>query len=324
MAKKKKFRNKDLKKGKRWGKNVTYIRNWKKVNETYVQRGVFFLDLEWVQNWDKELKEMNKGKRGAPFEFPDSLIELQAVWTQFYSCRVAEGITRQLVVFTQLPKYNDYSTINRRVNKLEVVIPKPKKKEISAACDGSGVKMNKGGEYFQEKYGNKRRKYIKVVITGEPYDKDVLKVEVSVEGEGYSEPEIGEKHMKELIDDGYIINEYFGDGAHDARNLFDFSDQWLINPVIKIRENAIIDPEGSWRRNIEVEKYLRLGYKDWAEKKRYGRRWTGTEGIFSAVVRMFGDGVKSKNVANMCKEVKRRYWAYQKMKRYGEEKVKKL
>lgn len=323
-AKRLQYSNKRTKKPKRWGKKVTYIRNWKAVNEMCVRRGEFLLDLEWVQNWHKELEEMNKGKRGAPFEFPKSMIELQAVWTQWFSFRVAEGITRQIVVFSKLPKYNNYSTIYRRVTALEVIIPGPKKKEISVANDGSGEKMNKGGAYFHDKYGKKRRKYIKVVISGEPYDKDVLKVEVSVEGTGESEPDIAEQHMKELIDDGYIINEYFGDGAHDKSNLFNFCDWKNIKPIIKIRETAVIDPKGSWRRNREVEEYLKLGYKKWAEKKRYGRRWTGTEGIFSAVVRLFGDSVSSVKPENMCKEAKRRFWAYQVMRQYSKEKMKKF
>jgi len=44
---------------------------------------------------------MNKGKRGAPYQFPESLIKLQAVWTQFHSYRVAEGMTRMVVAKTQ-------------------------------------------------------------------------------------------------------------------------------------------------------------------------------------------------------------------------------
>ena len=306
----------------RWGKEVLYIRNWKKTNEIYVKRGEYLLDFDWVQNWDKELIEMNKGKRGAPYQFPESLIKLQSVWTQFHSLRVAEGITRMVVKFSLLPKYDDYSTICRRVNKMETIIPSAKKEKISVATDGSGIKMNMGCEYFQEMYGDKKRKkYIKVVISGEPNDKDILKVEVSLEGEGLSEPETAEKHLGELYKEGFDIPEFFGDGSFDTNNLFDLCDFYLIDPKIKISKDAVINPAGSWKRNIEVEKYKKLGYKKWAEQKKYGKRWTGTEGIFPAVKRIFGDRVRSKNVENMCREAKRRFWAYQVMKRYAEEKI---
>ncbi|MEK6817758.1 MAG: IS5 family transposase [Nanoarchaeota archaeon] len=309
-------------KQKRWGKKVTYIRNWRKVNESYVQKAIFYLDFDWVQSWDNELIGMNKGKRGALFQFPNSLIKLQAVWLNFFSYRGAEGITRQLVNLGLLPEFNDYSTIQRRVINLHLEIPKPKNKQISVSTDGSGMKMNMGGEYFEEKYGNgKRKKFIKVVITAEPYDKDLLKIEVSVEGEGDSEPEIAEKHMKELIEDGNSIDRFFGDGSFDKHNLFDFCDQQKINPSIKIRENADPEAEGSWKRSIEVKKYKKLGYKKWAKENLYGRRWTGTEGIFSAIKKIYGERVRARKVENMCLEAKRKFWAYQIIKRYAEEKL---
>jgi hypothetical protein len=311
-----------MKQQKRWGKQVKYIRDWKKTNEIYVERGEYLLDFEWVQNWDKELLQMNDGKRGARFQFPESLIKLQAVWTQFHSYRVAEGITRMVVLFSRLPKSNDYSTICRRVNKMELILPEVKNKQISVSTDGTGIKMNAGCEYFQEKYGDrKRKKFIKVVITGEPYDKDVLKIEVSVEGEGLSESEVAEKHLGEFYDEGYDVKEFFGDGAFDKNNLFDLCDFYQIEPKIKIDKNAVISSNNSWKRNCEVKKYKKLGYKKWAKIKNYGRRWTGTEGIISAVKKMFGDRVRSKKIENMCKESERKFWAYATIKRYAEEKV---
>jgi len=313
------------KKGKRWGKKIKYIRCWPKVNETYVQRGVYLLDLEWVQNWDRELAEMNKGKRGALFKFPKSLIELQAIWTQYHSYRVAEGITISLVEFSNLPESNDYSTIFRRVSKLETKIPAPKSKEISVATDGSGMKMGISGEYFEDKYGDGRKKYIKVVVTGDPLNKDVLKVEVSIEGQGDSEPEIAQKHMQELIDEGYKINKFYGDGGLDKHELFNFCDVHMIDPIIKLPVNAIEDSvNGSRKRSVEVRKYKKLGYKKWAKKKKYGIRWPGTEGIFSAVKTIYGERVRSKKEENKCAEIHRRFWAYQKIKWYAEEKTVKI
>ena len=309
-------------KQKRWGKNVTYIRNWRNVNETYVKRAIFYLDFEWVKSWNMELLEMNLGKRGAPFQFPNSLIKLQAIWLNFFSYRGAEGITRKFVEFGFLPEFNDYSTIQRRVTDLDLEIPKTKSQEISVSADGSGIKMNMSGEYFDEMYGeNKRKKFIKVVITADPFEKDILKVEASIEGEGKSEPEIALKHMQELIDEGNKVNEFFGDGSFDTNYLFDFCDFYAIDPIMKIRKNAVIDPEGSWRRNIEIKKYKKLGYKKWAKKKKYGRRWTGTEGIFSAVKKIYGERVRAHKTENMCLEAKRKFWAYQVIKRYAEDKM---
>ena len=261
-------------KQERWGKKVFYIRDWKNINETYVQKATFYLEFKWVNNWSKELAEMNLGKRGAPYQFPNSLVKLQAVWLNFFSYRGAEGLTRQLTDLRILPEYNDYSTIHRRVIDLNLEIPKPKSKEISVSTDGSGIKMNMSGEYFHEKYADEeRKKFIKVVVSADPFEKDILKVEVSLEGEGNSEPEIAEKHLDELYKEGYNILDFFGDGSFDTNNLFDLCDFYQINPRIKIRETAIINSNNSWRRNIEVKKYLKMGYKKWAKMDRYRRNF---------------------------------------------------
>lgn len=307
----------------RWGKIVRYIRNWQKTNEIYVKRGEFLLDFDWVQNWDKELIEMNKSKRGAPYKFPESLIKLQSVWTQFFSFRIAEGLTRGITKLAGIRDYDNYSTICRRVNKMRVDLPQPKKKNISTGTDGTGIKMNMGCDYFQEKYGNenKRKKYIKVIVSGDPENKDILKIEVSVEGEGLSEPDAAQKHLVELFKEGFKVIDFYGDGGLDKNSLFDSCDFYQINPRIKLPKNAIMDPNGSWRRNMEVKKYKKEGYKKWAKRTKYGMRWPATEGIFSAVKRIFGDRVRSKKVENMCLETERRFWAYQVMKRYAEDKV---
>jgi hypothetical protein len=296
---------------KRWGKKRVYARNWKDYTEELICRGTFYLDFKWVKNWDHELAEMNEKKVGRPYEFPESLIKLQALWLQFIDLRGVEGITRQVVEIGKLPQYNDFSTVSRRVNSMSTKIELPKEKEIFVSTDGSGMKMNMSGEYFEAKYGKGDKKFIKVVISANPYTKDLLKCDVSLEGEEQSEPQIAMTHMTELEAEGYKIIKFWGDGSFDVHELFDFMDHYHIKSAIKIRKNAVIDPKGSVRRNIEVSKYQQRGYKAWAEEREYGRRWTGTEGIFSAVKGKFGERVRTRKEENMINEVKRKFWAYE-------------
>ncbi len=49
-------------------------RNWKEYDEHLVKQGEILLDLESLKGWRKELFEMNKGKNGRPFKYPQSLI----------------------------------------------------------------------------------------------------------------------------------------------------------------------------------------------------------------------------------------------------------
>ncbi|MCK4814519.1 hypothetical protein KA005_02015, partial [bacterium] len=111
---------------KRWGKKYIDKRHWPMYNEQLVKRGEYFLDLDWVCDWDRELGIMNEDKVGSPFVFPESLIHLQGVWhTHQIPYRLIEGITRQLYAVAQLPSYNSYSTVNRRVNKLDLQLEIP-------------------------------------------------------------------------------------------------------------------------------------------------------------------------------------------------------
>ena len=212
MAKKPKYE-----KGKRWGKKFIDKRVWTDYNEELVVRGEFLLDLEWIKSWDKELMQMNKGKRGRPYEFPNSLIELQAVWNQWISVRAIEGITRKLVEVAKLPQFNDYSTINRRIRKIDTSFQLPLHGFCSASTDGSGMKMNQAGEYKYDKYGRKKpKKWLRVVITANPLTKDLLDLDVHVDGDGPSEPKIAIQHLNTLWSFGIKVDKFWGDGAFDV------------------------------------------------------------------------------------------------------------
>lgn len=298
----------------RWGKKFIDKRDWKQYNEELVVRGEFYLDFDWVKDWDKELEKMNKDKKGAPYEFPESLIELQGVWGQWIDYRGIEGITRKLTEMGIIPKYNDFSTVNRRVNKLDTEFILPKDENVFASSDGSGMKMNNGGSYRERKYGSKRKKYIKVTITANPKDKKLLECTVEIEGEGESEPDISQKHMEKIMGNGKKIEKFLGDGSYDKKDLFDFLERNGIESAIKLPENAVLGDCDA--RNKEVKKYKKKGYKKWAKEKEYGIRWLGTEGIFSAVKRKFGENVRSTKIENMLKEAKRKFWAYDLIQQY--------
>ncbi len=47
-------------------------------------------------------------------------------------------------------------------------------------------------------------------------------------------------------------------------------------------------------------------------------RWPGTEGIFSAVKRKFGENVVSRSPKGLTAEGYQRIWAYDELREYGE------
>ena len=305
---------------KRWGKKYVDNRDWAAYNEELVVRGEFLIELDWMKSWNEELEQMNEGKVGAQYEFPESLIRLQAVLHQWIDYRGLEGFTRKLVEIAKLPAFNDYSTINRRVNKTKVEFKLPKSGSCAVSTDGSSMKFENAGEYRARMYGKKRKKYIKVTITADPINKKMLDCDVSVEGEGLSEPEVAEQHMNALLTQGITITKFWGDGSFDTINLFNFLEDRNIESAIKIRKSSVVKDDGSMR-DKEVALYKKKGYRKWAKEKEYGLRWNGTEGIFSAVKRKFGEQTRSTNIENAKNEVKRKFWVYDEMKQYAKARV---
>ncbi|MFQ5621406.1 MAG: transposase [Candidatus Nanoarchaeia archaeon] len=268
-------------KGEHWGRKREDKRYWKQYNEELTVRGEFLLDLDWMESWNQELEAMNKGKRGRPFEFPESLIKLQAVWNQWISLRSIKGLTRKLVEIAKLPKFNDYSTINRRIRQIDTSFALPKHGFCSASTDGSGMKMHQAGEYRQLKYGGQQRRWLKVVITANPLTKDLLDIDVSMEGEGESEPDIAIQHLEQLWNLGIEVDKFWGDGSFDVKKLFNFLEEHGTESAIPPRDNAAKNARGSMRRLREVFEYQTKTWDEWTRDKQYGKRWLGTEGIFS-------------------------------------------
>jgi len=301
------------------GKPLVDKRNWKVYNEELVVQGEFLLDYDWItKHWKTELEEMNKNKRGRKYLFPNSLIKLQAVWHQLVDYREVEGMTRMVAKAAQIPDFNDYSTINRRVNKLEVEFQLPKQKFVSVATDGTGMLLSNSGQYRYDKYGNKsRKKWIRVTISANPLTKDLLACEVSLDGHGLSEPQVAEKHMQYLVINGKIVDKFWGDGSFYKIKLFNFLEQNKIESAIKIPDRATHAAKGSMRKAREVIEYKIKGYKDWSIDKQYGLRWLGTEVKFSAIKRKFGEKIRSKNIENALKEAKRKVWAYETIRSYA-------
>jgi hypothetical protein len=281
-----------------------------------VKRGEYFLALDFVENWGSELAVMNRGKKGARFEFPKTLIELQALWhAKRIDYRMIEGITRDLVGFGQLPNFNDYSTVNRRVNKLDYCLAPPQGDNVVVFSDGTGLQAVNGGEYLREKYGKKNRRWIQIVLLGDAKHYEPISYEVRLIPA--SEPESTQQQVFALLEQGVDIAAVGGDGAMDDKGLWNFCAERRLRPIIKPDENARDDTKCALR-NSEVKRRNKLGYKKWAKQTRYGYRWPATEGINSAVKRVFGEQIIATSETGMLSEAAGKIWAYQRLKRAGE------
>jgi len=294
-------------KKKRWGKKHIDRRNWKEYNRKLVMRGVFYINPTFLETWLDEIKQMNNGKIGQPYLYPNSIIEFSGVlYAKGFDYRSLEGVIEALSNKLGNFPIISFSQIRRRLKKLSLSFKK-KGSNLVVGCDGSGIKVSNRGEWMRQKW-KVRRGWIRVVIMGTT-EGDVIDIRIG--NEKLNENPAGRGMLRNNHKD---IDKFMGDGWFDAKDNFRLLSHLEIEPVIKIDESASITTRSCTARKNEVIEYKKLGYKDWAKQKGYGMRWVATEGIFSAVKRIFGECVRSHKTRNMYHEARLKFWAYQKLR----------
>ena len=301
---------------KRWGRYEDR-RNWQEYNEKLVKRGEMYISLDFVESWRKELEEMNGGKVGAPYHYPESLIIFLgfAYIMLRISYRELEGFVRKLKEYIhKIPAAPDYSQIWRRVRKtlldIEDTLLSHKDEDVVVSLDSSGVKVSNRGEWMREKW-KVRRGWIKVHIAVDEKGKQVVALEVTDEKVSDSKEfkPLVEQAARNIKSKGGKLKQVNGDGSYDTKENFNTLAKMGITPGIKVRKNASTRARGSPTRKKHVKEYKKLGYKGWRDKYRYGYRWRA-EGNLSAVKRRTGEYVRAVKVENMCWEVKMKFLFY--------------
>lgn len=295
-------------KKKRWGAKYRDNRNWKEYNERLVKRGEFYINPVFLETWQIELITMNGGKVGQPYQYPQSLIEFLAVLkSKGFDYRSLEGIVRALSKRLGPFPVISFSQIRRRILALPLSF-KQSTNRLIVGIDGSGIKVSNRGEWMRQKWGV-RRGWIKVVILGD-ISGNILDIRIG--NENLDERSAGRGMIR---NNRTNIEKVLMDGLHDVKDTFELCGKLNIETGIKIRKNA--SPKGLHKRAREIRSYQELGYEEWASQKQYGMRWPASEGIFSAVKRMFGESVTSHRKRNMYHEAKLKFWAYQHLKEFS-------
>jgi len=277
-------------------------RDWKKYNEELVKRGEFYLSPDFLENWDEELEEMNDGKVGRPYKFPESYVQFAALWYEFFNLpyRQLEGALKKLGELVPELQASDYTSLWHRFKDLELEIPETENK-VTAAVDATGVKVSNRGEWLRKYHKGKRRGWIKVHVAVDVENKELLSVEVTDERTGDSEV------FEDLVED-LDLDDCLADGAYDAEKVFEFLEEKGVDPPpgVKLRKNA---KTGLSPRGKAAKEFQELGYEEWKKKHEYGKRWS-VEGFFSAVKRCFGETVRAASPEGMIREVKRKFALY--------------
>ncbi len=299
----------------RWKSKYVDNRNWKVYHEELILQGEFFFDLNFLENWDEELAMMNKNKKGAPYQYPNSLFEWLSPIYSFLPSRKIEGVLNQLSKFMPKLRSCDHSTIIDRLNKLDIKLEFDRNKSYRIAVDGTGNKLTNRGEYITKKW-RVQRDWVKVSIVIDRFTQELLDVEVALDKEA-SDSKLAKKHLQNFED--VKIEDFAADGAYYEKELYQMLKDKNIQPVIKIRSDAI--PNGLDPMHSAVRDMKKLGgYYPWRDKYQYGHRWN-IEGYNSSTKRCFGEVCRMHNKENCFKEAKMKFINNEQMKKYAKKKV---
>jgi len=278
-------------------------RNWSEYNDALVRRGEINLSPPVIDEWKDELKIANDGKVGEPYHYPESYIRLLAYIRLLFHLpyRQTEGFVAFLSKHVEGLKAPDYSTIDRRANKLEVSLDDGLIKSnapVSIAVDSSGVKVHNGGDWIRKVWRVKKG-YLKIHFAVNIKTKQVVSMDVS------SEKVHDGKRLKRLVNrakENVRVKRVLGDGAYDSRANFNFLDANHIKPVIRVRSNSVPKSNGCIARKLAVIEQQTFKPKAWSRIHRFGYRWR-VEGAFSCIKRIFGEYVSAKKFVNMAREM---------------------
>jgi IS5 family transposase len=287
--------------------------DWPSYNQSLVRRGQVLLDFDVLDGWDHELSQMNHGKVGEPYDYPDSFMQLLGYMRAYFHLpyRQTQGVVIAHAS-KKVPYIPDYSTISRRINKLDIKINERLGNDIVIALDSTGIKVANRGEWIRHKW-HVRKGYLKIHVAVDIKKKRILSLEVT------SEEVHDGKMLTKLVDNashaagGNRVKGIVADGMYDSNKNFRYLSKNHIKPGIKTRSNSKVKPTNCHARNMSVIRQ-QTNHKRWKCSVSYGHRWMA-ETVFSSIKRMFGEHVTARKIPNMVKEIFLKATLYNKFNR---------
>jgi len=268
-------------------------KSWHDYSESLIERGRILIDVSFLKS-SKEIKKMNKGKVGAPYQYSDSYVEFLAFLKIGFKIpyRMVQGIVRGLSEYVKIVEEIHFTHIRRRMIKIKPSIGNDSdtKEPITLVVDASGLTVSKKGDFIEEKWIRKKKEFIKLHIAADAKSKKVVSFRITrgnVHDAKKFCPLVRESFKK------YNIDRVYADKAHDNRRNFNLLERLDIEPVIAIRNNATTKERGCQLRTGEVLLIKKLGYQRWRHIKEAGRRWIA-EIVFSSIKRVLGEDLFSK------------------------------
>jgi hypothetical protein len=161
---------------------IGFLTHW---SESLIERGPILMDIGFVRSSKREIKNMNKGKVGAPFEHSHTYIQFLAFLKVGFkiSYRTVQGIVRGLSDYIRIEEMH-FTQIRRRMLKVKPSIgnlnlDNNDDKPITVIVDASGLTMTKKGDYIEQKWIRNRKEFIKLHIAVDAKSEKIVSFRVT-------------------------------------------------------------------------------------------------------------------------------------------------
>lgn len=282
-------------------------RDWKKYEAELKRRSVkrmnFLFRKPSKAQLEKELRRMNRGKKGRVFEIPESIMGFSVFFKT--SFRVND---RDLAVYLKkifgkdIPfRELDHSSIVKRRQGLQFSVPFNLSKENlegkTIYFDGVCMRLERGGNYRSKKYGTDV-KYLRIgVFTNE----EGKVIDITIGDEHDPEVEMIREKLSAIEKSGAAA--FNSDGVGSAKDIVCRLTKAKIKPLIRASAAVVESKQNAPPPHLCIKKkkeeeliwyrYAKAqeDYQKWRKETGYSMRWVFTEGRFSALKRMQGEEI---------------------------------
>lgn len=289
-------------------KKPTYrVRNWSKYNKSLVKRGslTVWVSPEVLAAW---ASVPPSGKRGHPRTYSDVAIECMATLRAVYHLaqRATQGLLASIFELMNVTAaVPSYSTLSRRQQTLDIVLPKRRAGEgVHVVVDSTGVKVFGEGEWKVRQHGyTKRRTWKKLHVGVDEATGDILAMAVTDNSVADHE------ELPDLLDQiDEPVAQVSADGAYDKRKAYDAIGQRQAKAIIPPRRGARIWQHGNSKqerliRDENLRAIRNHGRKAWKHSSGYHRR-SLAETTMSRFKRILGPSISARTFASQTTEIK--------------------
>jgi hypothetical protein len=161
-------------------------KSWHEYNESLIQRGRILMDISFLRSSNREIKNMNKGKVGAPFEYSRTYLQFLAFLKIGFkiSYRTVQGIVRGLSDYLRIKEIH-FTQIRRRILKVKQSVGNLNpdndndSKPITLIVDASGLTITKKGDYIEQKWIRRKKEFIKLHIAVDAKSEKIISFRVT-------------------------------------------------------------------------------------------------------------------------------------------------